>query len=110
MVMWHHYARIRSASQLDHILTVGLSSQVLAAGFNLPEEENEEGKGLLPGALDGPSQTSARMSWPQLLYAYRLLHSLELVLSRAVRDLLLLSQAKNPGQALGCPTLAGSQP
>ncbi|KAK1344589.1 hypothetical protein QTO34_013286 [Cnephaeus nilssonii] len=73
--------RIRSASQLDHILTMGLSSQ-----------------------------TSARMSWPQLLYAYRLLHSLELVLSRAVRDLLLLSQAKNPGQALGCPTLAGSQP
>ncbi|XP_070269578.1 interleukin-27 subunit alpha [Myotis yumanensis] len=88
-----------------------LRFQVLAAGFNLPEgEENEEGKGLPPGALDGPSQTSAQMSWPQLLYAYQLLHSLELVLSRAVRDLLLLSQAKNPGQALGCPTLAGSQP
>ncbi|EPQ10226.1 Interleukin-27 subunit alpha [Myotis brandtii] len=87
-----------------------LHFQVLAAGFNLPEEENEEGKGLPPGALDGPSQTSAQMSWPQLLYAYQLLHSLELVLSRAVRDLLLLSQAKNPGQALGCPTLAGSQP
>lgn len=89
---------------------MGLSSQVLAAGFNLPEEENEEGKGLPPGALDSRSQTSAQMSWPQLLYAYQLLHSLELVLSRAVRDLLLLSQAKNPGQALGCPTLAGSQP
>lgn len=85
-----------------------LSSQVVAAGSNPPdeEEEEEEGKGLLPGTLGGPSQ----LSWPQLLYTYQLLHSLELVLSRAVRDLLLLSQAKNPVQAWGCPTLAGFQP
>ncbi|XP_057604867.1 interleukin-27 subunit alpha [Hippopotamus amphibius kiboko] len=84
--------------------------QVLAAGFNLPEEEeNEEGKGLLPGALDSPSQMSARVSWPRLLYTYQLLHSLELVLSRAVRDLLLLSQTGSPAQALRFPT-PSSQP
>ena len=95
---------------------MGLFSQVLAAGFNLPkeeeveeEEEEEKGKGLLPGSLGSPSQVSAQVSWPQLLYTYQLLHSTELVLSRAVRDLLLLSQAKNPVQALGCPTPAGSQ-
>ena len=95
---------------------MGLFSQVLAAGFNLPkeeeveeEEEEEKGKGLLPGILGSPSQVSAQVSWPQLLYTYQLLHSMELVLSRAVRDLLLLSQAKNPVQALGCPTPAGSQ-
>ncbi|XP_004439443.1 PREDICTED: interleukin-27 subunit alpha [Ceratotherium simum simum] len=82
-----------------------LRFQVLAAGFNLPEEdENEEGKELLAGAPGGPSQMSRQGSWPQLLYTYQLLHSLELVLSRAVRDLLLLSQAGKPAQALGCPT------
>ncbi|XP_039740550.1 interleukin-27 subunit alpha isoform X2 [Pteropus medius] len=71
-----------------------LRFQLLAAGFNIPEEEeNEEGKELLPGALGGPSQLSVQVPWPQLLYTYQLLHSLELVLSRAVRDLLLLSQA-----------------
>ncbi|XP_054438795.1 interleukin-27 subunit alpha [Pteronotus mesoamericanus] len=89
-----------------------LRFQVLAAGFNLPEEqeeEEEEGTGLLPGTLGSPSQMSAQVSWPQLLYTYQLLHSLELVLSRAVRDFLLLSQAKTPVQALGRPTLAGSQ-
>ncbi|KAF6124831.1 interleukin 27 [Phyllostomus discolor] len=93
-----------------------LRFQVLAAGFNLPEEEEVEqeeeeekkGKGLLPGTLGSPSQMSAQVSWPQLIYTYQLLHSLELVLSRAMRDLLLLSQAKNPVQALGCPTLTGS--
>lgn len=89
---------------------MGLSSQVLAAGFSFPEEEEEEGKGLLPGALGGPSQMSAQVSWPQLLYTYQLLHSLELVLSRAVRDLLLLSQAGDRAQVVGCPTLAGFQP
>lgn len=95
---------------------MGLFSQVLAAGFNLPEEEEVEeeeeekkGKGLLPGTLGSPSQMSAQVSWPQLIYTYQLLHSLELVLSRAMRDLLLLSQDKNPVQALGCLTLAGSQ-
>lgn len=89
---------------------MGFSSQVLAAGFNLPEEEeNEKGKELLTGAPGSPSQTSVQVSWPQLLYTYQLLHSLELVLSRAVRDLLLLSQAGNPAQALGCPT-PSSQP
>lgn len=89
---------------------MGLSPQVLAAGFNLPEEEeNEEGEGLLPGALGGPLQMSAQVSWPRLLYTYQSLHSLEIVLSRAVRDLLLLSQAGNPAQALGFPT-PSSQP
>ncbi|KAM6166289.1 interleukin-27 subunit alpha [Erethizon dorsatum] len=72
-----------------------LRFQGLAAGFNLPEEEEEEeeekeGMGLLPGA---------QVSWPQLLYTYQLLHSLELVLSRAVWDLLLLSKAGHPGLA-----------
>ncbi|XP_016010478.2 interleukin-27 subunit alpha isoform X3 [Rousettus aegyptiacus] len=88
-----------------------LRFQVLAAGFNIPEEEeNEEGKELLPGGLGSPSQMSAQVPWPQLLYAYQLLHSLELVLSRAVRDLLLLSQAGKLAQVLGGPTLALSQP
>ncbi|XP_036989943.2 interleukin-27 subunit alpha isoform X2 [Artibeus jamaicensis] len=89
-----------------------LRYQMLAAGFNLPEEEEveeeEESKGLLPGTPGSPSQMSAQVSWPQLIYTYQLLHSLELVLSRAVRDLLLLSQAKNPVLASGCPTLDGS--
>lgn len=76
---------------------MGLSSQVLAAGLNLPEEENEVGQGLYPGALGSAShKRPARVSWPQLLSAYQLLHCLELVLSRAVRDLVLLSQARNP--------------
>ncbi|XP_006183128.1 interleukin-27 subunit alpha [Camelus ferus] len=82
-----------------------LRFQVLASGVDLPEEEAmEEEKGLLPGAVGGPSQVSAQVSWPQLLYTYQLLHSLELVLSRAVWDLLLLSKAGNPAQALGFPT------
>uniref|UniRef100_A0A8C3X3G1 Interleukin-27 subunit alpha n=1 Tax=Catagonus wagneri TaxID=51154 RepID=A0A8C3X3G1_9CETA len=85
-----------------------LRFQVLAAGFKLPEldeeEESEEGKELLPGALGGPSKPAAQVSWPRLLYAYQLLHSLELVLSRAMRDFLLLSQAGNSAQALGFPT------
>ncbi|KAM6155624.1 interleukin-27 subunit alpha [Rhynchocyon petersi] len=72
-----------------------LHFQVLAAGFNLPEEEEHEGTGLLPGALGSPLQTSTQASWPQLLATYQLLHSLELVLSRATRDLLLLSRAGN---------------
>ncbi|MBZ3884056.1 Interleukin-27 subunit alpha [Sciurus carolinensis] len=75
--------------------------QVLAAGFNLPEEEEEEeeeeGKGLLPGAPGDPAPLSAQVSWPRLLYTYQLLRSLEVVLSRAVRDLLLLSKAGHPG-------------
>ncbi|XP_041910053.1 LOW QUALITY PROTEIN: interleukin-27 subunit alpha [Arvicola amphibius] len=78
--------------------------QVLAAGFNCSEEEEdkeeeEEGKELLLGALDGPKQVSFQVSWPQLLYTYQLLHSLELVLSRAVRDLLLLTMPQDPGPA-----------
>lgn len=81
----------------------GLSSQVLAAGFNCSEEEEEEdeeeGQELPLGALDGPNQVSPQVSWPQLLYTYQLLHSLELVLSRAVRDLLLLSMPGHPGPA-----------
>ncbi|KAB0384306.1 hypothetical protein FD755_006223 [Muntiacus reevesi] len=86
-----------------------LRFQVLAAGFNLPEEhENEEEKGLLPGALGAPLQ-GAQVSWSRFLYTYRLLHSLELVLSRTVRDLLLLSRAGNSVQALGFPT-PSSQP
>ncbi|KAL2766290.1 interleukin-27 subunit alpha precursor, partial [Daubentonia madagascariensis] len=80
---------------------------VLAAGFKLPEEEEkEEGKGLLPGALGGPLQVPALGSWPRLLYTYQLLHSLELVLSRAVRDLLLLSKFGHTAEALGFPTPA----
>lgn len=84
---------------------MSLSSQVLAAGFNCSEEEEEdkeeeeEGKELLLAALDGPNQVSFQVSWPQLLYTYQLLHSLELVLSRAVRDLLLLSMPQHPGPA-----------
>ncbi|XP_012619791.2 LOW QUALITY PROTEIN: interleukin-27 subunit alpha [Microcebus murinus] len=85
-----------------------LGFQVLAAGFNLPEEEEEEekeeGKGLLPGAPGSPLQVPAQVTWPRLLYTYQLLHSLELVLSRAVRDLLLLSKAGNSPKALGFPT------
>ncbi|XP_037670357.1 interleukin-27 subunit alpha [Choloepus didactylus] len=82
-----------------------LRFQVLAAGFNLPEEEeNEEERGLLLGALAPSAQMSAQAAWPQLLCNYQLLHSLELVLARAVRDLLLLSQAGLPAQALGYPT------
>ncbi|XP_058894208.1 interleukin-27 subunit alpha [Kogia breviceps] len=87
-----------------------LRFQVLAAGFNLPEdEENEEGEGLLPGAPGGSLQMPAQVSWPRLLYTYQSLHSLETVLSRAVRDLLLLSQTGNPAQVLGFPT-PSSQP
>lgn len=88
---------------------MGLSSQVLAAGLNLPEEEDdEERKEPLPGALSGLSRVSGQPSWPQLLYTYQLLRSLELVLARAVRDLLLLSQARNPAPASG--SSFGSRP
>ncbi|XP_032750950.1 interleukin-27 subunit alpha [Rattus rattus] len=85
-----------------------LRFQVQAAGFSCSEEEKEEeeedeeeeeGKELLLGALGGPNQVSSQVSWPQLLYAYQLLHSLELVLSRAVRDLLLLSLPRPPDSA-----------
>ncbi|XP_052055137.1 interleukin-27 subunit alpha [Apodemus sylvaticus] len=81
-----------------------LQFQVLAAGFNCSEEEEEEeekeeGKEQLLGALGGPNQVSSQVSWPQLLYTYQLLHSLELVLSRAVRDLLLMSLPRRPGSA-----------
>ncbi|KAM8777557.1 interleukin-27 subunit alpha [Rhynchonycteris naso] len=107
---WASSERVRLwAIRLDlRDLLRHLRFQMLAAGFNLPEDEeddkeNEEGKGLLPGTLGSPSQGSAPVSWPQLLYNYRLLHSLELVLSRAVRDLLLLSQARSL-------TPAGSHP
>uniref|UniRef100_A0AAA9S3K3 Interleukin-27 subunit alpha n=1 Tax=Bos taurus TaxID=9913 RepID=A0AAA9S3K3_BOVIN len=99
------------ATRLDlRDLQQHLRFQVLAAGFNLPEEhENEEEKGLLPGALGAPLQISAQVSWSRFLYTYRLLHSLELLLSRTVRDLLLLSRAGNSVQALGFPT-PSSQP
>ncbi|XP_004691752.1 PREDICTED: interleukin-27 subunit alpha [Condylura cristata] len=85
-----------------------LRFQVLAAGLNLPEEEeNEERKERLPGPPGGPSPPmAAQLAWPQLLYTYQALHALELVLSRAVRDLLLLSQAGNAAQTLGYPRLA----
>lgn len=98
------------ATRLDlRDLQQHLHFQVLAAGFNLPEEhENEEEKGLLPGALGTPLQISAQVSWSRFLYTYRLLHSLELVLSRTVRDLLLLSRAGNSVQALGFPTPSSS--
>ncbi|XP_041602737.1 interleukin-27 subunit alpha isoform X2 [Vulpes lagopus] len=91
-----------------------LRFQVLAAGLSLPEEEeeeqHEERKGLLLAAAPGgPSQTAVQPSWPQLLYTYQLLHSLELALARAVRDLLLLSQAGNPAPPVGHSTF-GSQP
>ncbi|CAD7683711.1 unnamed protein product [Nyctereutes procyonoides] len=96
-----------------------LRFQVLAAGLSLPEEEeeeeeeqqqqHEERKGLLAVAPGGPSQTAVQPSWPQLLYTYQLLHSLELALARAVRDLLLLSQAGNPAPPVGHSTF-GSQP
>nr|7ZG0_A Chain A, Interleukin-27 subunit alpha [Mus musculus]7ZG0_B Chain B, Interleukin-27 subunit alpha [Mus musculus] len=85
-----------------------LRFQVLAAGFKCSkeeedkeeeEEEEEEEKKLPLGALGGPNQVSSQVSWPQLLYTYQLLHSLELVLSRAVRDLLLLSLPRRPGSA-----------
>lgn len=76
---------------------------MLAAGFNCSEEEEnkeeeeeEEEKELPLGALGSPNQVSSQVSWPQLLYTYQLLHSLELVLSRAVRDLLLLSLPRRP--------------
>ncbi|XP_019287454.2 interleukin-27 subunit alpha isoform X2 [Panthera pardus] len=86
-----------------------LHFQVLAAGLNLPEEEDdEERKEPLPGAPSGLSRVSGQPSWPQLLYTYQLLHSLELVLARAVRDLLLLSQAGNPAPASG--SSFGSRP
>ncbi|XP_040610376.1 interleukin-27 subunit alpha [Mesocricetus auratus] len=91
-----------------------LRFQVLAARFNCSEEEEEEeeeekeGKGLFLGALDGPKQVSSQVSWPQLLYTYQLLHSLELVLSRAVRDLLLLTMPRHPDPALGSQHLTSS--
>ncbi|XP_045316115.1 interleukin-27 subunit alpha isoform X2 [Leopardus geoffroyi] len=86
-----------------------LHFQVLAAGLNLPEEEDdEERKEPLPGAPSGLSRVSGQPSWPQLLYTYQLLRSLELVLARAVRDLLLLSQARNPAPASG--SSLGSRP
>ncbi|XP_055994771.1 interleukin-27 subunit alpha [Sorex fumeus] len=70
-----------------------LRFQALAAGLNLPQEESELEQGLPPGALGSvPEPGWSRVPWPQLLSTYQLLHSLELVLSRAVRDLLLLSQ------------------
>ncbi|KAM5227368.1 interleukin-27 subunit alpha [Ctenodactylus gundi] len=75
-----------------------LRFQELAAGLRLSEEkekeeeEEEEEEGQPPRAAGGPVQAP----WPQLLYTYQLLHSLEVVLSRAVRDLLLLSKAGHP--------------
>ncbi|XP_032698578.1 interleukin-27 subunit alpha isoform X2 [Lontra canadensis] len=80
-----------------------LRFQMLAAGLKLPEEEeSEEQKGRLERAPGSPSQVSAQPSWAQLLYTYQLLHSLELVLARAVRDLVLLSHAGHTAPALGC--------
>ncbi|XP_021075974.1 interleukin-27 subunit alpha [Mus pahari] len=80
-----------------------LRFQVLSAGFNCSEEEEEEEeeeeKELPLGALGGPNQVSSLVSWPQLLSTYQVLRSLELVLSRAVRDLLLLSLPRRPGSA-----------
>ncbi|XP_048189026.1 interleukin-27 subunit alpha [Perognathus longimembris pacificus] len=82
-----------------------LHFQVLAAGFSLSqeekEEEEEEEEGLPLGAVGSPIQVSPQVSWPQLLYTYQLLRSLELALSRAVRDLLLLSKVGHPGLAWG---------
>ncbi|KAM4829682.1 interleukin-27 subunit alpha [Thomomys bottae] len=87
-----------------------LHFQVLAAGFSLPQEEKEEAeeeveKGLPLGALDSPVHVAPQVSWPQLLYTYQLLRSLELALSRAVRDLLLLSKVGHAGLAWGSPNL-----
>lgn len=85
-----------------------LRFQVLAAGLNLSEEEEEEemGKELFSGPPGGPTWMAAGLTWPRLLYSYQLLHALELVLSRAVRDLLLLSQAGDSALALEYPHLA----
>ncbi|XP_006896685.1 PREDICTED: interleukin-27 subunit alpha [Elephantulus edwardii] len=81
-----------------------LRFQVQEAGFPLPEEEeNKEEKARLPGSQDSPSQAVAQASWPQLVYNYQLLRSLELVLFRATLDLLLFSQAGDPAEALGFP-------
>ncbi|ELW66392.1 Interleukin-27 subunit alpha [Tupaia chinensis] len=86
-----------------------LRFQVLAAGFKLTEDEqNEEEMELLPGAPGGPSQMSAPLSWPQLISTYQLLHSLELTLSRTVWDLLLLSKAGHSVQASGSPVPSSS--
>lgn len=100
--------RVHSGSQPGHSLTRGLSSQVLAAGLDLSEEEEEEemGKELFSGPPGGPTWMAAGLTWPRLLYTYQLLHALELVLSRAVRDLLLLSQAGDSALALEYPHLA----
>ncbi|XP_047569532.1 interleukin-27 subunit alpha isoform X2 [Lutra lutra] len=91
-----------------------LRFQMLAAGLKLPEEEeSEEQKGQLERAPGSPSQVSAQPSaqpsWAQLLYTYQLLHSLELVLARAVRDLVLLSHAGHTAPALGC-SVSDSRP
>ncbi|XP_004856120.1 interleukin-27 subunit alpha isoform X2 [Heterocephalus glaber] len=99
--LWSSSERMRlRAARLDlRDLQRHLRFQGLAVGVNLPEEEEEEeeeeggakeGTRLLPGP---------QVSWPQLLYSYQLLHSLELVLSRAVRDFLLLSKAAHLGLA-----------
>uniref|UniRef100_H0WHX3 Interleukin 27 n=1 Tax=Otolemur garnettii TaxID=30611 RepID=H0WHX3_OTOGA len=101
---WSSSERMRLwTMQLDlRDLQQHLRFQVLAAGFNVPEEEEreeeeeEKRKGLFQGAPGSPLQMPAQVSWPRLLYAYQLLRSLELVLSRAVRDLLLLSKARDP--------------
>ncbi|XP_053413010.1 interleukin-27 subunit alpha [Nycticebus coucang] len=109
---WTSSERMRLwAIQLDlRDLQRHLRFQVLAAGFNVPEEEEEEErKGLLPEAPGSPLQVPAQVSWPRLLYTYQLLRSLELVLSRTVRDLLLLSKARHLAEALRFPT-PGPQP
>ncbi|XP_032184602.1 interleukin-27 subunit alpha isoform X1 [Mustela erminea] len=87
-----------------------LRFQELAAGLKLPEEEDsEEQKGRLERAPGSPSQVSAQPSWARLLYTYQLLHSLELVLARAVRDLVLLSHVGHTAPALG-GSASDSQP
>uniref|UniRef100_A0A8C5NW68 Interleukin-27 subunit alpha n=1 Tax=Jaculus jaculus TaxID=51337 RepID=A0A8C5NW68_JACJA len=99
---WSHSERAQLwITRLDlRDLQRHLHFQVLAAGFNCLEEvEEEEGKGQLPEALADPTQGSTPVSWPQLIYTHQLLRSLELVLSRAVRDLLLLSKAGHPGSS-----------
>ncbi|XP_028914621.1 interleukin-27 subunit alpha [Ornithorhynchus anatinus] len=71
-----------------------LHFQMWMIGHESPVEKDDEEKGLLRRLHPTPSPPKS--SWLQMIQTYQLLHSLELVLARGVRDLLLLSWGHKP--------------
>ncbi|XP_038618279.1 LOW QUALITY PROTEIN: interleukin-27 subunit alpha [Tachyglossus aculeatus] len=71
-----------------------LHFQMRMMGPESPVEKDDEEKGLLRRLR--PTPPPPKSSWLRMIQTYQLLHSLELVLARGVRDLLLLSWGHKP--------------